>query len=86
MGYFLFKIISNVLTGRLAIVVSAIIFKNQFGFIKGRHIEDCIVIASGYVNNLDMGGNMALKIDIIKAFDTFDWNFLFDVLRKFGFS
>ncbi|KAK2648933.1 hypothetical protein Ddye_016422 [Dipteronia dyeriana] len=32
------------------------------------------------------GGNMALKIDIRKAFDTLDWKFLCQVLRGFGFS
>ena len=29
---------------------------------------------------------MAMKVDIFKAFDTIDWNFLLDVLEAFGFS
>ncbi|KAK3221918.1 hypothetical protein Dsin_008943 [Dipteronia sinensis] len=33
-----------------------------------------------------MGGNVAMKIDIHKAFDTLDWKFLCRVLRAFGFS
>jgi len=33
-----------------------------------------------------MGGNIALKVDIAKAFDTLDWNFLLAVLRGFGFD
>lgn len=32
------------------------------------------------------GGNVALKVDIKKAFDTLDWNFLIAVLRKFDFA
>ena len=32
------------------------------------------------------GGNMAMKIDIRKAFGTLDWNFILDVLEAFGFS
>jgi len=32
------------------------------------------------------GGNVALKVDIKKAFDTLDLNFLIAVLKKFGFS
>ena len=28
---------------------------------------------------------MAVKVDIRKAFDTMDWNFLLLVLRMFGF-
>lgn len=32
------------------------------------------------------GGNLSMKIDIRKAFDTLDWNFILDVLEAFGFS
>lgn len=32
------------------------------------------------------GGNLALKIDISKAFDTLNWNFLLKVLQSFGFN
>ncbi|PNX66539.1 ribonuclease H, partial [Trifolium pratense] len=31
-------------------------------------------------------GNLALKIDIQKAFDTLEWSFLLKVLLQFGFS
>jgi hypothetical protein len=29
-------------------------------------------------------GNLALKIDITKAFDTLDWNFLLSILKQFA--
>lgn len=32
------------------------------------------------------GGNVALKFDIKKAFDTMDWSFLLQALSFFGFS
>jgi hypothetical protein len=32
------------------------------------------------------GGNMAMKIDIKKAFDILDWGFLLRVLKSFGFN
>lgn len=35
--------------------------------------------------NRSFGGNLALKIDIAKAFDTLRWSCLLKVLRKFGF-
>ncbi|KAK3222074.1 hypothetical protein Dsin_009099 [Dipteronia sinensis] len=60
-----------------------------FGFIEDRHIEDCITIASDCVNVMHKkcsGGNLAMKIDIRKAFDTLDWSFLRRVLQAFGFS
>ena len=48
-----------------------------------------MILASEAINLLDKrqyGGNIALKVDIAKAFDTLDWNFLLEVLRKFGFD
>jgi len=46
-------------------------------------------ITSGVVNVLHkktFGGNLALKIDMAKAFDTLDWSFLLKVLNSFGFN
>ncbi|MCH82462.1 RNA-directed DNA polymerase (Reverse transcriptase), partial [Trifolium medium] len=38
------------------------------------------------LHNKSFGGNLTLKIDITKAFDTLDWNFLLKVLKTFGFN
>jgi len=43
---FKFKIIFKILTGRLALVATKIISLNQYGFVQGRQIQDCIGIAS----------------------------------------
>ena len=37
------------------------------------------------LQNKTFGGNVALKFDIRKAFDTLDWKFLLSVLSKFRF-
>lgn len=61
----------------------------QSGFIQGRKIEECIGITSEMFNMLHsktFGGNMALKIDVRKAFDTLDRDFLLKVLQSFGFN
>jgi hypothetical protein len=74
---------------RLALVLPSIISQEQRGFIKGRHIRDCICLTSEAINMLhkkSYGGNLAIKIDIAKAFDTIDWQFLLKVLNAFGFS
>jgi len=66
-----------------------IISPQQRGFVRDRNISDCIILASEVVNLLtkkQFGGNIAMKVDIRKAFDMLDWNFLLDVLRQFGFS
>lgn len=86
---FKFKIISKVLADRLASILPNIVSKEQRGFIRGRNIKDCISLTSEAINTLDktcFGGNLALKIDVSKAFDTLDWGFLLKVLRGFGFN
>jgi hypothetical protein len=86
---FQFKIITKILADRLVFIASKIISTHQRGFIPGRHIHDCILTASEAVNFLHKkayGGNIALKIDIKKAFDTVSWRFLIHVLRCFRFN
>lgn len=50
----------------------------SWNIIKGRQIGGCICITLEVVNLLDkkvFGGNLALKIDIRKAFNTLDRSF-----------
>ncbi|KAM2736700.1 hypothetical protein PS2_024364 [Malus domestica] len=88
MTNFMFKVITKILADRLAPIAAQIIFPNQFAFLKGRHISDCIHLASECINLLDNicdGGNVAIKFDLAKAFDTLSWDFLTRVPQAFGF-
>lgn len=72
---FKFKIITKILADRLASIMPFLISKEQKGFIQGRHIHYCIGLAYEAFNLLDSNawcGNVVLKIDIAKAFDTLD--------------
>ena len=72
---FLFKVVTRILADRLSVVAARIISPNQFGFLKGRSISECIALGSEGVNLLHkrcFGDNMAMKINITKAFDTLD--------------
>lgn len=85
---FQFKVITKVLVDRLSIIAPKIVSPQQRGFIKGRQISECVCITSEVINMLEnksFGGNLALKFDIKKAFDTLDWDFLLKVLAAFGF-
>jgi ribonuclease HI len=89
MANFKFKIISKIIADRLASILPSLISEEQRGFVHDRNIKDCLCIASEATNllhNKAFGGNLALKIDISKAFDTLEWPFLLNVLRKFGFN
>lgn len=86
---FKFKTITKILVDRLSKIAPKIFSPNQRGFIIGREIGDCICLASEDINLLDrksFGGNLAMNIDIKKAFDTIDWRFLLKVLNSFGFD
>jgi len=76
---FQFKIITKILADRLACITSRIISTEQRGFVRDRNISDCVILAFEAINCLEKnqyGGNIALKVDISKTFDTLDWNFL----------
>lgn len=86
---FIFKVITKFFAERLRTIMSNIISTNQKGFIKGRKIVDCICLTSEVINmllNKVFGGNLAIRIDICKAFNTIDQNFLQKVMHSFGFD
>ena len=86
---FAFKIITKLLADRLGNIATKIISHNQSAFLKGRTIADPIILTSESINLLDRRckkGNIAIKFDVRKAFDTLDWGFLLRVLKAFGFS
>lgn len=80
----------KIITDRLFNICCRLISPNQFGFIQGRQIGNCIAGASECFNDLRSstarGGHLAMKIDIRKAFDSIKWPFFIEVLKCFGFS
>ncbi|XP_058775776.1 uncharacterized protein LOC131650051 [Vicia villosa] len=86
---FKFKTISKIIADRLASILPSLISLEQKGFIMGRNIKDGICLTSEAITilgNKSYSGNVALKIDILKAFDTLNWKFLLKTLTCFGFS
>lgn len=83
-----FKIITKILADRLVIIMHNLVSKEHKGFIRGRNVGDGICLASEGSNSLDkkcFGGNMAIKVDFNKAFETLNWDFFLQVLKNFGF-
>lgn len=77
----LYKIIAKVLTNRHRIILPCIISENQFAFIPGRSIIDNVLVEFEllhYMKPKKRGseGEVALKLDVIKAYDQVDWEFL----------
>ena len=83
------KIFSKILPARLAAILPKIISTNQSGFVRGRLISNNYLLAQELISNMvskARGGNVALKLDMMKAYDRVVWPFLLNVLRAFEFG
>lgn len=84
------KTILKVITNRLKPLMNDLIGPNQASFILGRQIVDNIVMAQELLHSLQRRkgkqGAMIIKIDLEKAYDRVDWQFLEEVLQKVGFT
>ena len=70
----LYKIIVEVLSGRLHKVLHETIFGSQGAFVEGRHILDVVLIANEVVDEKRRSGEeeVVFKIDFEKAYDHVD--------------
>lgn len=85
-----YKVISKVLANRLKKILPAIIKENQSAFILGRLITDNVLLSSVVFhfmkhNQAKKRGYMALKLDMSKAYDRIEWDFLRLIMLKMGF-
>ncbi|KAF3785121.1 Transposon TX1 uncharacterized protein [Nymphaea thermarum] len=83
-----YKIIAKLLSLRLASVMSSIISPFQVAFIKGRRLQDAVVLANEVVHSLYslQLPSFILKLDISKAFDSVSWEFLSDLITRLVFG
>lgn len=86
-----YKIISKVLANRLKLIMDLIISDTQSAFIPNRLITDNIMVAYEVMHfmkrkNKGRQGWMALKLDMSKAYDRVEWDFLEAILHKLGFE
>ncbi|GJX05690.1 RNA-directed DNA polymerase, eukaryota [Tanacetum coccineum] len=84
----LYKIIAKILANRLVTVLGDIVNDVQSAFIKDRQILDGPFILNEIFQwcKLKKKHSFILKIDFEKAYDSVRWDYLDDVLRKFGFG
>ena len=84
----IYKCISKIMVGRIRNHLSSIVSENQSAFIPGKSIIDNILLSQelvkGYHRNRGYP-RCALKVDIQKAYDTVNWDFLRSILGQFGF-
>lgn len=84
------KIISKVIANRLKLMMEKLAGKYQTSFISEKSTSDNITSAQEVVHSLSKRkgakGGFILKVDLKKAYDMVDWNFLQEVLKFLGFS
>ena len=87
----IYKILSKVLANRLKQILHKCISDTQAAFVPGRDILDNALTAFEVLHYMKCKtrgkeGNIALKLDVSKAFDRVKWIYLQAVIEKMGFS
>lgn len=78
------------MVNRMSNILPKIVSHNQQAFVPGRHIQDNLFVAyeAFHFLNFKKRGrkyNLALKVDMNKAYDRLEWSFIEEVLLKLGF-
>ena len=82
-----YKIISKVLATRLKKALEHTIGVSQNAFIPGRNIADAILLSQEIMHNYHLKKGpprCAMKIDLRKAFDTINWDYIVQGLQNIG--
>ncbi|CAL1397819.1 unnamed protein product [Linum trigynum] len=88
---FAYKIITKIMSERLAKILPGIISEGQNAFIRDKQIIENILLGHELMHYLKIKtrgkkGYMALKVDMEKAYDRVEWSFLLAVMNKMGFD
>lgn len=83
-----YKIIYKVLSNRLKNILHAVIDENQFAFLRAKNIFDSVLIANQCLEEYrwKQKKGEVVKLDLEKAYDKSDWEFLDFVLERKGFK
>ncbi|KAL8122327.1 hypothetical protein AgCh_018896 [Apium graveolens] len=87
----LMKVITKILANRMKNMLEKVVSESQSAFIPGCLISDNIMVSYEIMHYLkkkkiSKDGYMDLKLDMSKAYDRVEWDFLKAIMRKMGFS
>ncbi|XP_050248972.1 uncharacterized protein LOC126696245 [Quercus robur] len=86
-----YKIASKAITNRLKKVLPSIISDTQSVFVHGRLITDNVLVAYEMMHHISQKksgrmGDLALKLDMSKAYNRVEWIWLEKIMQKLGFD
>ena len=84
----MYKLLAKVFANRLKKVKSKLVNTTQNAFVEGRAILDASLIANEVIDSIlkKKENEILCKLDIEKAYDQIDQNFLSSMLHKMGFK
>ena len=87
----LYKIVSKMIANRMKTVLATVVSEFQSAFVPARAITDNILISTEIIHFLKRkrkgkSGVATLKIDMSKAYDRIEWDFLKSMMLKLGFD
>ena len=83
-----YKTITKLVANRLKTILPQLIGPTQVSFVPGRHIIENVIVAQEIIhymkNKRGKTGQMAIKVDLEKAYDRLSWDFIHETLGVIG--
>ena len=83
----IYKIILKFIANRLKPLLPSLIFLEQVGFVEGHQILDGVILVQEVLHSLQSSRHpgMLIKLDISKAYDKLNWDYIRRMLTAYGF-
>ena len=84
----LYKLLAKVFANRLKKVVGKVVSSSQNAFVEGRQILDATLVANEVIDSVlkRKESGVLCKLDLEKAYDRINWDFLLSVMQRMGFG